>query len=166
MRFKPYKNIVLFGIAWVLFFFVTEFLMNIIFKDKTPFWKILAISFLSGFGMFYPFLKNSKNFSINMVKKKQKRAIKVEKGNVDTNLKEKIIEQLKLNKFKITNSDLEKIELKSKWNINSFGEKYVVSLNEDEITIESFPRLNIFPFDSGRCYEQTNLIEKEIINLC
>lgn len=136
--------------------------MNMVFNDNTPFWKILSISFISGLGVIYPFLKNGKNFSINKVKKKQKRSIKIHSENLETDLKKKIIEQLKIKKFRIIKSDLNKIVLKSKWNINTFGEKYVVNLSKNEITVESVLKFDVFPLDGGIRYEQTNLIENEI----
>ena len=165
MKIKLYKNIMLFGVSWILFFFATEFIMNIIFEDKTPFWKILAVSFISGFGMIYPFLKNSRDFSINKVLKKQERLIIINQENSDMNLNEKIIEQLKLNNFKILKFNSQKIVIKSKWTIHSFGEKYNIDFTEKEIKIESLPNMSVIPIDNGRFYQKINLIEQEIINL-
>ncbi|WP_452228860.1 MULTISPECIES: hypothetical protein [unclassified Lacinutrix] len=165
MKIKEYKSIILFGAAWILFFFLTEFLMNIFFKDNTPLWKIIAISFISGLGIFYPFLKNSKNFSLNQVKKKQKREITFNAEGLEFSIQEKIIPLLKRNKFKIINSERNTIKFRSKWSLNSYGENYMLTLKKECITIESTPRSYVFPYDSGTTYKQINFIEKEIINL-
>lgn len=166
MKLKVFKNIIIFGAAWIFFFFATEFLMNLLFEDETPFWKILAISVISGVTVCYPYLKYGRDFSLDQVKKNQRRTIPINKEVSRASLNEKISKQLTLKKYRIVYSDLHKIELKPKWHLNSIGEKYGIQIADDEIIIESKPKTTIFPFDSGSYCEQINLIKKEIINVC
>lgn len=166
MKLKVFKNIIIFGAAWIFFFFATEFLMNLLFEDETPFWKILAISVISGVTVCYPYLKNGRDFSLDQVKKKQRRTIPRNKEDSTDTLNERVLKQLALKKYRIIYSDLHKIELKPKWHLNSNGEKFCIQIFENEISVESKPRITFIPFDSGNYYKQINLIEKEIINVC
>ncbi len=165
---KAYKNIIYFTLFVILFYFMTEILVNnIIDNEDFSLWKTLAISFISALGIVYIFFKNPKDFTIERIKAKQKRVIKIAPQDCNANLAPKIIEQLKAKRFKILLSDTRQIQCKSKKGISyAFGEKYVIHLNKNEIVIESVLKYNIPQFDLGVRYEQVNLIEKEIRSLC
>ncbi len=165
---KAYKNIIYFTLFVILFYFMTEiFVNNIIDDENFSLWKTLAISFISALGVVYVFLKNPKDFSIERIKAKQKRVIKVSPQDCNTDLTAKIIEQLKANRFKILTSDAQQIQCKSKKGISyAFGEQYAIYLSENEIVVESVLKYKLPKFDLGVRYEQVNLIEKAIKSLC
>ncbi len=162
---KTYKHILIFSIIWVLLFFIIEYIMNIVFDDKIPFWKLAAIGLISGVGTAYPIFRKNKNFTLDKIRKKQVRYITIDAYDNQA-LIESIVERLRVKRFKIKKYEPHKISLRSKIRRESFGENYEIYVHPNEIIVKSVVRFNVFPWDEGQRYRQINIIESEILEAC
>ena len=156
---KSYKNLLLFGLLWFALFFLTEFLIDSIFSDETPFWKLLAVSLISSIAIVYPFLKRGKKFKLSEVKKKQKRVLENFNELDNPNFLQGLAQLLKDDNFKIKKIGKNEISFRSKMSFKTFGERYVLRVNKASVEIESFPAVFMLPFDNGAVFEEMNKIE-------
>ncbi len=162
---KVSKNFVLFGILCVAVFFLVEFTFNQIFDDQTPLWKILAVSLISGVGLFHPLLKHKANFTFADLLKKQ--YLKVELQNpVHADFLKQLEIQLTKNGFIITEMPANEniICFKTNMSWHSMGEIYKLSYVEKEVRVVSKPKLPWSIFDLGITKGRMNTIEEIILS--
>ena len=119
MSLRVYKNIDIFLLFWMVLFFISEFLLNLIFEDQTPVWKIVTVSLFSAAVFIFPILKDSKDFSLDHVRKKQKRSIVLYLKTDQSEINKMLVNLLEANRFKIISNDSDRIKCKTKWNLNS-----------------------------------------------
>ena len=163
MSLSAIKNIVLFLVFWLALFFLSEFILDQVFDDRTPFWKIVAVSLISAAFLVFPIVKKNKDFSLNQVKKKQIRIIEFSSGITATDVFKSILNFLSIDsQFKVISSKSGSINLKSKWSLDTFGERYLITILEKQIRIESKPAIYKLPFDGGQVFNAINDLESKI----
>jgi len=160
------KSLLLFFLLCTGLFFVVEFVFDQLFEDQTPFWKILAVSLISGFGLLHPLLKKGHDFEFSDLLKKQRRQVSRSK-NIDKDLIKQLKSKLSENGFVLAKKSISAntFSFKTKMSFKTFGERYNLSWHKNEFNIASKGKFYIDFYDLGFAKENVDLIENLIKEL-
>lgn len=157
------KVFILFFLFVAVVFFSTEFILDVVFEDKTPLWKIVAISLISALGLVWPFVKRKDEFAFADIIKRQNRTINF--ADTPAPPIDKIVEWGKENGFKRIKVNGNTISYTTRLSFKTFGERYKLHRTENQITIHSFSRYYFDMLDLGVAKSRIDHMEKSIKEL-